>query len=188
MIKINMSMDEGIDYINISSYSRLKAGRKLAIGYPAMFSTVIGKVSSIRSAMDYITIPNYPSKLLNKAKLSKHDISTIPNEKNSLPNYKAVLTYFIGMRILADEELQKELGDLDYKIKVTSFNIINDPIVGKNLVYNENMGSYCGIVSKIIKLINRNDFNIETLNDLVIEHTKVPDVELFSGAAVKIGV
>jgi len=188
MIKINKDMIEGVDFINISSYSDLKEGRRLAIGYPFAFSTVIGNVGSVRSAMDYVTTPNYPVKLLNKSKLTKYDVATIPKEKNGLPNYKAVLTYFIGMRILADKELQNDLSKLNPKIKVTSYNIINDPIVGKNIVYNENMGSYCGIISKIIKLLNNDDFNIKTLNELVTNHTKDTSVSLFHGSAVEIGI
>ena len=92
-------------YINVSKYSDSKLGKVLSPGHPVSIKTLLGVVGTLRSAMVYIVTPNYPSNLLAKRSLKRFERNKIPKQTIDVPNYWAVVTYLLCLRIKEDQEV-----------------------------------------------------------------------------------
>ena len=57
-LEITPDMEEGRDYISLSTLSKSPLGRSLALGYNRKMNTVIGEVKSIRRFMEYVSTRN----------------------------------------------------------------------------------------------------------------------------------
>ena len=189
--KINPVMKvsvEGEDYINVSKYSDTGLGKALAPGAKANFDTVFGKVGNVRAAMDYIAIPNYPVKLLSKAKLTASDINKIPGKRISVPNYWSIVTYIMAERIKADEKLHDMLKEND--VELTCFSKIGKATMfGKEVFMsqpNKSMGRYIAVIRVLSNLIKEDKFTDENILDIVNQAKDHPEKGIFEGSTVNI--
>lgn len=191
MYKIKDSDIEGINYINIDIDTENKIGKKLAIEstFNAV-NTLIGKITSLRTAMEYIVTPNYPSKLLTKGKLNAKEIIGIPNNKVWVTNYWAIVTHITFERICQDKTLFDEILKLNKDIKFTSFKKSENKVFGltsKVINFNKELDKYIFIVCDIINIIlNTNGENEEYFNNLnkaikklILDKKADKDVSLF---------
>ena len=182
-------MQEGKDYINISSYSDTELGKSLAPGAPYSFATAFGKPGNVRSAIDFIVTPNYPKTVMKKRQLTKKDIDSIPKQQLDTPNYTALLAYVISRRILADEKLQSLMKS--NQAKYVSFNKVTgeDKVFDKDVTIatkNNAMYKYLMIVRNFDIMIKKNMFNREEA-DKFIEHLMVDKtIDLFDGTAITV--
>ena len=87
------------NYINISKKSVSELGRRLSLGFNFPFSTGLGDFKNMRSAMEYIFIPNYPERFLKKSYLTEEEINRIPKRSKEIPNYWAALAHLFICRI-----------------------------------------------------------------------------------------
>ncbi len=154
---------DGIDYINIDLTAESKIGKKLAIGstFNAV-NTLIGKITSLRTALDYLVTPNFPFKLLTKSKLSAKDIMEIPTDKVWVTNYWAIATHLVFERIYQDKTLLNELLICNKNIEFVSFKeSINTSSGLKSKVINKNkeMIPFINIVRSIFLLLKDNSKN-----------------------------
>lgn len=159
---------DGIDYINIDLTADSKIGKKLAIEstFNAV-NTLIGKMTSLRTALDYLVTPNYPFKLLTKSKLSAKDIMEIPTDRVWVTNYWAIATHLIFERIYQDKTLLDDLLLCKNDIEFVSFKVSTNTSSGlksKVINYNKGMFTYINIVSDIF-LILKNNINDNELNE-----------------------
>jgi len=186
--KISKDEVEDKDYINISSKTPSLIGRKLA--YTSMFNqvpTLIGKITSLRTAMDFVITPMYPRRLLTKNKLQYRDLAKIPNnDEVFVVNYLAILTHFTFARITGDSKLLEALLELPEDIKFTSFNLDKNVSFGMSsrvLQYNYTTANYAYIVKRIFKLIKCNDKSKwnDLAKDLIIEMKTSKEKKLFDG-------
>lgn len=160
---------DGIDYINIDLTADSKIGKKLAIEstFNAV-NTLIGKITSLRTALDYLVTPNYPFKLLTKSKLSAKDIMEIPTDKVWVTNYWAITTHLVFERIYQDKTLLNELLICNKYIEFVSFKVSTNTSSGlKSKVINKNkeMIPFINIVRSIFLLLKDNSRN-GTLDDI----------------------
>ena len=162
---------EDKDFINISSNTGSNIGRKLA--YTSTFNltdSLIGKITSLRTAMDYIVTPNYPFKLLTKNKLKPIDIKKIPTKRISVSNYWSIVTHLVYVRIKNDNNLLEMIKELKDDVYFTSFNVKKYSASGidsKIINYNNNIATYVNIVGDIIGIIKNN--KPDTWDKLAIE-------------------
>lgn len=187
--KINRDYVEGKDFINVSSYSKHKIGKMLAPGYPVSFKTVLGTTGSIRNAINFMTIKDYPIKLIGKKRLTSYDVKSIQSKESiKIDNYKAHLTYFIATRIKDDSVLVNRMKKLPNDIIFTSFNINTDSVLNiKSILYNDNQIMYCDIIESLFKLIKSDMFTNEHINKLVIKNKNSTN-ELFNNLANPISI
>lgn len=160
---------DGIDYINIDLTAESKIGKKLAIEstFNAV-NTLIGKMTSLRTALDYLVTPNYPFKLLTKSKLSAKDIMEIPTDKVWVTNYWAIAAHLIFERIYQDRTLLDDLLLCKDDIEFVSFKVSTNTSSGlksKVINYNKGMFTYINIVNDIF-LILKNNTNDNELNEI----------------------
>jgi len=181
MYQITMNDIEGKDYINISTYSKIKVGKQLAPGYPTSFKTILGTTGSIRNALSFLTIKGFPVKLIGKKRLTSYDVKSLQTKESvKIDNYKAYLIYFISLRILNDPELLEALKKLPKDIKFTSFNTCTDKILDcKSRLYNSNQNMYCDVVTELFALIQDDKFDNTSIQKFVIDN-KSKDIELFT--------
>lgn len=192
MYKLQKGDREGIEYLNISSQTPGKLGRKLA--YTSTFNavnTLIGKVASLRPAMDYIITPDYPVKFLAKGKLTSKDIAKIPGKTIGVVNYWAIVTHLVFERIYQDKILLDSLMELDQDIKFTSFNVKKNYGTGLSsniTAYNDNISRYVEIIGKVFTLLHENNESTieDALKDLIYDMKEDKDKSLFHGVPFKI--
>ena len=183
---------DGIDYINIDLTAESKIGKKLAIEstFNAV-NTLIGKITSLRTALDYLVTPNYPFKLLTKSKLSAKDIMEIPTDKVWVTNYWAIATHLIFERIYQDKTLLDDLLLCKDDIEFVSFKVSTNTSSGlksKVINYNKGMFTYINIVSDIFLIlknnINDNEFNedglMKDIRKLIIKNKSDGNGALFN--------
>ncbi len=192
--KIKKTDKEHIDYVNVSSSTPDKLGRKLS--YVSTFNpinTLIGKITCLRTAMSFIVTPGYPERLLSKTKLSSKDINKIPKETVFVPNYIAIVTHLVFERILNDKPLLDELLELPKDIKFTSFNIKNNFVSGfdsKLTLYSDipALLKYLQVIENIFKIIKNNDRKdwSDLVCELIIESKADKDKKLFADVPFEI--
>lgn len=150
MYKIKDDDIEGIDYINVSSYSILPLGKKLAIGYPIKIETIYGTIGTIRNLISYINCEDYPKNLLSKHKLSKDDIERINcNDLTIDDKYRDLFECVLKDRVNKYDNVVRLFKMLNPDIRFTSYNRLKDG----SIVYNENIEMLCDIYEKINKRI-----------------------------------
>jgi len=183
---------EDIDYINVSTQTAGVIGRKLA--YTTVFNptpTWIGKITSLRTAMDFLTIPGYPVKLLTKTKITTRDINKIPRNKVGVVNYWAIVTGLISDRILNDKKLLTMLLNLKSDVVFTSFNTKKHTTFGIDsfvTTYNHDIARYVEVIGNVVYILKNNkkefwDIEIGRL----INATKVDKAKnLFDGVPFEI--
>ena len=179
--KIDVNSKEGVDHINVSKYSTIDIGKKLAYGYPISIETVFGKVGTVRSVMEYIATPNYPKELLSKTKLSPTDIKKIPKRKIPIDNYWSIITYVLCLRVKSDKELIQLLKE--NTLPFTSYNINKVKYFDTDVInfnYNYKMGKYLGIIMLIQELIKQDKFEDKYIQELIEFNKDVPDKDIFS--------
>jgi len=195
LYKVKPEDVEEINYINVSSQTASKIGRRLA--YTATFNpvmTLIGKISCLRTAMDYILIPDYPKKFISKNKLSPKDIAKIPKgKKASVINYWSIVIHLAYSRIIGDKTLLKDLLELDRDIKFTSFNISKFSSCGLESTvtdYNTSATSYVSIINDVYNIIRNNDKS--KWDDLILDLIKESKVDknksMFDGVPFEIEI
>lgn len=169
---------DGIDYINIDLTAESKIGKKLAIEstFNAV-NTLIGKMTSLRTALDYLVTPNYPFKLLTKSKLSAKDIIDIPTDKVWVTNYWAITTHLVFERIYQDKVLLNDLLLCKDDIEFVSFKVSSNTSSGltsKVINYNKGMFGYITIVNAIFITLKNNfkDNELDT-NNLILDIIKL---------------
>lgn len=182
---------DGIDYINIDITAENKMSRKLAIESTFnVVNTLIGKMTSLRTALDYIVTPNYPFKLLTKSKLSAKDIIDIPNDKVWVTNYWAIVTHLVFERIYQDKVLLNDLLLCKDDIEFVSFKVSSNTTSGltsKVINYNKGMFIYINIVNDIFITLKNNfkDNELDTdklildIRKLIIRYKSDHEVGLF---------
>lgn len=175
--------DKGKRYLNIAKYSDSPLGRILAPSYGYAFDTLIGRIGNIRIAMDYIVKRGYPKRLLNKSKLTRKDIESVSKIKNNVvPNYWAILTYIVAVRIQSDINLIKEIKDLDSDIELTSYNVFKNKslgVVAQIKELNIPMCKYVAILRLIFKLIQNDHFTDTSIKQLIQDTKDNPALPLF---------
>lgn len=187
MYEINKNDIEGKTFLNISSKTPGKVGRKLA--YTSTFNavnTLIGKITSLRPAMDYIITPNYPVRLLSKNNLTAKDIAKIPNKTIGVINYWAIVTHLVFERIYQDKLLLESLLELNENINFTSFDVKKNHGSGLNsnvTSYNKNTVKYVEIIGKIFNLLHTyKGVDLENaVKDLIYETKEDKNASLFHG-------
>lgn len=194
MYKVKKDDREEFEYLNISIHTPSKIGRSLA--YTATFNavhTLIGKITSLRPAMDYIVTPKYPVKLLSKGKLTDKDIANIPTDKVEVVNKDAIFVHLIFERIWQDKTLYNKLMELDPDIKFTSFNTKKNTVsnlTSKVTNYNDSSNNYLEILSKIYHMMHIYKGDDESLVNHVktlINNTKQDKTKgLFTGVPFNI--
>lgn len=104
---------EGQDYINVgikgqNDPDRSELGKMLALDNVQTFNTFFGKVNSMKSYLDYLTIPNYPVKFLTQLPQRRQDYKSIPkDDRVSLPNYYSLVALGLIYKIRSSKKLQK---------------------------------------------------------------------------------
>ena len=186
--KLELPVDD--NYVNISKFSNNDVGKQLSPGFGYVFDTLIGKVGNLRAAMDYVTTPGYPKKLLGKKKLSKKDIEYIAyKKKKNITNYWAIQTYLIAARIKSDETLIEEIKKLNDDIYITSFNVYKNESLGVSSGLREvnyTMSRYVAAIRLIIDLIKNNEFNDTKIIELIEASKDDKDKPLFDGVPFEI--
>ena len=192
MYKVKVDDVEGKTYINVNDFSKTELGKELGIGY--IFDKVmtpIGYITSIRNAMEYITVPNYPREYLIKTKkLNKHEVSKVSTNGNlNLPNYTATLALITYYRIKNDSELISKLRELNNpNIKFTSYydkEYVNDGVTTVIRSYVYKNSRYVDIVRDAYLSIVYKKY---TLKEFMDKYTYRKDLELFHGAAIEVKV
>jgi len=119
--------------------------------------------------MDFISTPSYPIALLNKKKLTKHDINRIPSKRVTVPNYWGIVAYMTCARIKTDEHLMKLLKDNE--VVLTSVNIKKTEtmgISGATYIPNYKMGRYLSIVRYISDMLKCNKFTDNDIKQFIL--------------------
>lgn len=185
---IDESSEEGVDYINVSKYSKTELGRALAPGAKANFDTILGRIGNIRSAMDYVAIPNYPIKLLSKSRLNAKDIKKIPKKRISIPNYWSIITYILAERIKSEPDLIKMIKENE--AEYTCFSSKGKAnLFGKEVFItqpNNSMGRYIAIIRCISKLIKNDEFTDAKIYQLINSAKDCPEKLIFEGSTVNV--
>jgi hypothetical protein len=181
----------GVDepYINISKYSDCELGKVLAPGYPVSLETLFGTIGTLKSGMEYIVTPNYPTRLLSKRKLRRIDLEKIPRRKIDVPNYWAVVTYLLCLRIKSDHEVINALKKLDTETTFVSYNKVSNETFGiKSIVHkpNTDMNMYLHIMESIFKLIKADLFNHTYIRNLIISYKEDKDKSVFADLAITV--
>jgi hypothetical protein len=171
------------DHINISKMSD-KLGRFLSPGHFSMFDTVIGEVNSVRTAVDYVTIKDYPKKFLTLKRLQRHHIDKIPSNTNILKNENAVLAYFVFMKIMSNDDIKKELIDKK-DLPIYSYNKTTNSFYGKKGVKIE-INHYNSTLIRIINVIRIllvEEVYTDDMLEMLLNLTMVDDtVNVFEGS------
>jgi hypothetical protein len=174
---------EGKDYINVSKHSKSELGKMLAYGHPVEINTVFGKVGTIRSAMDFITMPGYPVEFLSKKKLRQPEVAEINKlTKRTLPNYWAIVAYIVVERIKQDEKLQQLM--IENEAQYTSFNMSKPQnfLGGAKLsmsVKNHKMSRYLSIIRHVEKMLKENTFTDENIQKFIEAAKDKPAKDIF---------
>jgi len=193
--KIPMGGKEDTDYVNISARTPSIIGRKLAFG--ATFNatnTLIGKITCLRTAMDFIVTPMYPRRLLTKNKLTFKDINKIPKSKEvKVVNYIAILTHLTYLRIVSDEKLINGLMKLKDDVVFTSFDVDKNSIHGMNskiTQYNYPSTRYVFVIQSLFKMFKSTprDKWDDAILKLISDNKADKNKELFDGVPFDIEV
>lgn len=190
--RINDDMVVGKDYINISTRADTKVGRELT--YTAFFTPVdslVGKINSIRTAVDYLSIPGYPYNLLRKRTLTFKDVNTIPKERVELPNLKSILIHLIWVRIKNNVELLKHINEnmIITSFRSTSHKQGNVESIVKT--YNDKTYDYIDALKQVISLMLKGlseDEESEEVIKLMIKNKKRKDLKIFENSVVQVSL
>jgi len=167
---------DGVEYINISPYGMTELGRVLSPGYIRPFETIVGKVSNMRNAMDFLTRVDYPKSFLGKTKMTSKDIEKISRlKKIYIPNYWAAVAYFLIEKVIQDEMLIAELKKLPVSTPFRSFKMVKHERHGiVNFLAEENheLDKYLRILKTIhFKVFNNelryNDADLDIIKKIV---------------------
>ena len=177
-------------FINISKQSDTTIGKKLSPGYGYVFDTLIGKVGNIRTAMEYIVTVGYPKRLLSKKRLTRTDILSVENRRKvELVNYWAIVVYLLAIRIQSDADLVAELKDTSDDTYLTSFTTFKNKSLGTEAVVNEinvRLSKYVSAVRLLVNLIQKDNFNDNSIKDLITSVKANRELPLFHGVPFNI--
>jgi len=183
---------DGYQIVNVSKYSKDELGK--ALTYGTMFrpvNTVIGRITNVRVAMDYISTPGYPRALLSKKRLRYEDIKTVPKKKISVPNFWAITMHFVWERIIGDRKLINDILALEHKHEFTSFNVYTNEVrneVTETIYYNANMKRYLGILrilTRVIREEKESNWNA-IVYEYILKAKDRPDLKVTADTAVEI--
>lgn len=184
---ITDEMVEGTDYISLDTKSNSELGRLLSYNHPANFTTVFGNVGTIRSLMDYITIPGYPYELLSKARIKPEEKARIPKRRISVPNFWAIVTYIVCVRIKGDVKIIGMLKDKPENVPFTlGTRTVKTELFGNTVIVKQQvtkMSRYLGIIAHVEKLIKDNRFTKEEIDSFVLAARDHKDKSVFDGIA-----
>jgi len=186
---VTTGMVEGKDYINIAKLSKLDIGKELSPGYGFQFTTMFGKAGTVRSAMDYISIKDYPKDLLSKKKLLSKDIKRITGKRINVTNYWAMVMYIVAERIKQDTALIETIKDMPDDIVITSL-LTNEVktfgLVGSVYVVNTKMSMYVAVIKTFVYMIKNDEFTddsiLKEINDARVDDSH----EFYDGLAINI--
>jgi len=180
----------GQKFINISKQSDDIIGKKLSPGYGYVFDSLIGKVGNLRTAMEYIVTAGYPKRLLNKKRLTRTDILSVENKRKvELVNYWAIVVYLLAIRIQSDPDLVTALKATTDDTYLTSFTTFKNKSLGTEAVVNEinvKLSKYVSAVRLLAGLIQKDNFNDDSIKDLIVNVKANKELPLFHGVPFNI--
>lgn len=160
LVALGFGEKEGEKIINISPKSTTELGRLLSPLTPSFTRLFCGKVACIKTFMEAIRTPGFPTNFLGKAHLSSEEVLSIPKKKVILPNYWALVAYAVVERIRQDKKLMGLLKT--NTLTLTSLN--KDKVTeffGKKItcsVVHNKMAMYVAIVRHIELMIKSDEF------------------------------
>lgn len=180
----NMAEQDGTHFINVDIRSKSQLGKRLSMQYSKSFNTIIGRVISIRTFANAITIPGFPPELLNKFKPTKEDLARIPKEGTKVPNYWALIAYAFTEMVKQDSALKDMLikNDLPFvavEERVTDFFGTPFPVSRPNY----KLGKYIAIIRLVSKLLKENKFTDENIKAFIVDCKDVPEVDILTDIA-----
>ena len=189
-LEITPDMEEGRDYISLSTLSKSPLGRSLALGYNRKMNTVIGEVKSIRRFMEYVSTRNYPTKYLLQSKLKSSDIREIARlDTLTLPNYWGILAYITCKRVKEDKRVTELLKENTLPLTIVQW--VEPDKEFKKLEGNklclanvDKLAMYLAIIRDIEMYNKANLFYGENITELVEFYKKEKDLSLFEGSSL----
>lgn len=174
------------DLINVSRLSNTELGKRLTMNFDYEFKTPFGTFKNIRTAFEYLFIEGYPIKLLNKKKLTKSDIESIPPLKHTIPNYWSVIAHLFILRMDQDSETVKLLKEnrkpiSAYNVKSTKDSYIGDIIT---IQKNHKISMYVKIIEKystLLKIDNTPEDYKKGCEVIINSFKKDPDSFIYEG-------
>lgn len=184
---LNKGEKEGERLINVSPKSHTLLGKMLS---PITTSNTIlfcGRVGSIKTFMEAIKTPDFPTDYLTKPFLLSAEIEKIPRKKVRLPNYWALVAYAVVERVKQDKKLISllkantlELTALEKDKEVDLF--------GKKFVVpraHEKLGFYIAIVRCIEKMIKDGTFDSkEKVDEFILECRDDIEKDIFANICI----
>lgn len=173
---ILFSKTEGVDFIDISLFSKHELGILLNTEHKYNFDTVIGTTNSIKSFINYACYKCDRDVLLG-GKLNAVN-------KLKLTNYWGMVAYVLCEKVHQNEKLMGLL--LENKLPIYLLNYTNsNSIIDDNKVYklNKGMKEYVFIINKIQALLKKNKFNKENILKLVRSFSNTDNI--FEGSNIE---
>lgn len=174
---------EGKDYINVSMGSTTELGKRLAQKFCRSFNTPFGKIISIKAFSNWITTPGFPVEFLNKFKLTKEDISRIPKERISVPNYWSLISLVTYEKIKSDKELQEMI--INNEAPYTTFEKFEDKeffnMKISQSIPDYGLGKYIAIIRYMEAALKEGKFNDEFQSWLIMNTKDDPEKDIMDG-------
>lgn len=181
---------EGKDYINVGvrgqkDPSRSELGKLLALDNVQTFNTFFGKVNSMRSYLDYITIPNYPVKFLTQVPQLKQDYRSIQKDKRvSLPNYYSLVALGLIYKIKSNTRLQKLMKK--NKLPYTALTKRKQSELWGKVVsvtgIDNKLGNYVAIIRLLEEMLKDGTFyQDDKIEEFVNKCKSSPEEDIFAG-------
>lgn len=176
---------EAID-VRLSSDEPL--GRMLSPLYKSTIVTELGTFNSIKSFMNYLTVPNYPAKYNHKAVLDKKEERKLykKNGVKFVPNYYALVAYALLTRISKDKKLMEMLKENNKPF--TSTVTMTAQLFGSEprdyTTVNLKMMRYIAVIRLVSEDIKAGKkIDKKYIEDFVTKCKDKPDQDLLEGAA-----
>lgn len=180
---------DGETYINISLNGETSLGRMLHPKYSKKFTVEgLGDFYSMEAYMNFLTIKNYPTKLLSKPRITRREFESFGKPiRRTLGNYYSLVTLGLYNKINQDEELYNEL--INNKLEFASIyrKKINLKQVNSSVTYlntpTPKMDRYISIIRYLSIQFKKYGRNITpTILTSIIDDTKdKPELELTNG-------
>lgn len=176
--------EDGVDYINVSRFGATKLGRLLNPGHPVKFHSWLGVFNSVKTYMDFVNTPGYPKELVSKTNLKREDYANIPKQKQTVPNYWAIVAAGLHGRISGDKQLVKLLKDNELPF-TSLFRKTNMMLFGSKVNVDSadpKMGRYLAIIRFYSDMIKNGDFfKIKKVEEFVEQCKDYPELDLLEG-------
>lgn len=180
---------DGETYINISPNAETTLGRLLHPKYSKKFTVEgLGDFYSMEAFMNFLTIKNYPTKFLNKPRITRREFESFGKPiRRTLGNYYSLVTLGLYNKINQDNELYEEL--LKNKLEFASIyrKKINLKQVNCSVTYMNTpipkMDRYLSIIRYLSIQFKKYGRNIpsDLLTRLIDDTKDKPELELTDG-------